>query len=350
MERNNNYKGTGRQAYGYGFAFTGVDEGAHYLSEPELRYGRRTVSRYVNILMDKWFKKIFGAERNREALVGILRELLPERSIVSIQYGRKPMRKNSPFKECHDAYFDVECTDSSGARFIVEMQVAEQRHFHERALFYATFPIQEQVLSRSRKRPALPHDLHFDYAPVYVISFLNFSFHPQDEQIVYRYDIRERYTDELMTDRLNFLFVEMPNAGEEEPQEGDSFTKKLSWAFRHMTALTERPAGLVGEIFERIFEACEVAKLSDEEFNQYNEESMTKWDYDDIVNTAWLKGEAAGRANGLEEGREKALEAVRARLRALGMDPAVIEEVAGEVENRRYGLHDNAEVRNNDYL
>ena len=283
MERNNNYKGTGRQAYGYGFAFTGVEEGAHYLCEPELRYGRRTVSRYVNILMDKWFKKIFGAERNREALVGILRELLPERSIVSIQYGRKPMRKNSPFRDCHDAYFDVECTDSSGARFIVEMQVAEQRHFHERALFrfivemqvaeqrhfheralfYATFPIQEQVLSRSRKRPALPHDLHFDYAPVYVISFLNFSFHPQDEQIVYRYDIRERYRDELMTDRLNFLFVEMPNAGDEEPREGDSFTKKLSWAFRHMTALTERPAGLVGEIFERIFEACEVAKLSE---------------------------------------------------------------------------------------
>lgn len=343
MERNNNYKGTGRQVGGYGFAFTGVEDDVHFLCEPELRYGRRTVSRYVNILMDKWFKKIFGAERNREALVGILRELLPERSIVSIQYGRKPMRKNSPFKECHDAYFDVECTDSDGARFIVEMQVAEQRHFHERALFYATFPIQEQVLSRSRKRPALPHDLHFDYAPVYVISFLNFSFHPQDEQIVYRYDIRERYTDELMTDRLNFLFVEMPNAGDEEPKEGDSFTKKLSWAFRHMRALTERPAGLVGEIFERIFEACEVAKLSDEEFNQYNEESMTKWDYDDIVNTAWLKGEAAGRANGLEEGRaegraegrEKALEAVRARLRSLGVDPEVVEEAVGEAESEK---------------
>ena len=68
---------------------------------------------------------------------------------------------------------------------------------------------------------------------------------------------------------------------------------------------------------------------------------MTKWDYDDIVNTAWLKGEAAGRANGLEEGRaegreegrEKALEAVRARLRALGMDPAVIEEAVGEAES-----------------
>ena len=261
-----NYKRTGRLVDGYDVAFPD-DEGEHYLCEPELRYGRRTVSRYVNILMDKWFKKIFGAERNREALVGILRELLPERSIVSIQYGRKPMRKNSPFRDCHDAYFDVECTDSSGARFIVEMQVAEQRHFHERALFYATFPIQEQVLSRSRKRPA----------------------------------------------------------------------------------------GLVGEIFERIFEACEVAKLTDEEFNQYNEESMTQWDYDDIVNTAWLKGEAAGRANGLAEGREegraegraegreegraegreKTLEAVRARLRALGMDPEVIEEVAGGVESRR---------------
>ena len=83
----------------------------------------------------------------------------------------------------------------------------------------------------------------------------------------------------------------------------------------------------------RLQEACEVAKLTDEEFNQYNEESMTKWDYDDIVNTAWLKGEAAGRAEGRAEGREKALEAVLARLRALGMDPAVIEEAVGEAES-----------------
>ncbi|MBR0029524.1 MAG: hypothetical protein IJP55_04700 [Bacteroidales bacterium] len=60
---------------------------------------------------------------------------------------------------------------------------------------------------------------------------------------------------------------------------------------------------------------------------------MTKWDYDDIVNTAWLKGEAAGRAEGRAEGREKALEAVLARLRALGMDPAVIEEAVGEAES-----------------
>ena len=47
------------------------------------------IHRYVNILMDKWFKKILGAEANKDALIGILRELIPERQIADIRYDRK---------------------------------------------------------------------------------------------------------------------------------------------------------------------------------------------------------------------------------------------------------------------
>ena len=45
-----------------------------------------TICRYVNILMDKWFKRILGAPANKETLLALLKELIPERDIVDIQY------------------------------------------------------------------------------------------------------------------------------------------------------------------------------------------------------------------------------------------------------------------------
>ena len=273
------------------------------LNSPQIHRPRRgTIGRYVNILLDEWFKKILGASKNKDILLKILQELIPEREIVDIEYNRKPVRKRNVFKGCHDAFFDVECVDGYGTRFVVEMQRAHQEHFHDRALFYSTFPLQEQVLARGKDADKEPesHDLHFDYPPVYVVSFLNFSFHPFSERIVYRYDLRERESGELMTDRVNFIFLEMTNykRGYKEPHPEDSFAEKLSWAFTHMSSLTERPVALMEEVFAKIFEACEVRALDAEERKEYRKDMTTQWDIDDIANTRYWEGKAEGEAEG----------------------------------------------------
>ena len=79
------------------------------------------MNRYINILMDKWFKKVLGAESNKATLIALLRELIPERTIVDIFYNKRGKRKKNPFIDCHDAVFDVECVDAVGNRFVVEM-------------------------------------------------------------------------------------------------------------------------------------------------------------------------------------------------------------------------------------
>ena len=220
------------------------------LNSPQIHRPRRgTIGRYVNILLDEWFKKILGASKNKDILLKILQELIPER-----------------------------------------------------ALFYSTFPLQEQVLARGKDADKEPesHDLHFDYPPVYVVSFLNFSFHPFSERIVYRYDLRERESGELMTDRVNFIFLEMTNykRGYMEPHPEDSFAEKLSWAFTHMSSLTERPVALMEEVFAKIFEACEVRALDAEERKEYRKDMTTQWDIDDIANTRYWEGKAEGEAEG----------------------------------------------------
>jgi predicted transposase/invertase (TIGR01784 family) len=135
-----------------------------------------------------------------------------------------------------------------------------------------------------------------------VISFLNFTFHKGPEQILYRYDLRERQTGELMTDRINFLFLEMPNAGDEEPLGDASFVQKLSWAFTHMSTLKERPVSLMGKVFEKFFAACEVTAMEYDKQQEYTEDMTTKWDIHDQIATAWEEGRDEGREEGRKEG------------------------------------------------
>lgn len=296
-----------------------------------------TINRYVNILMDKWFKRILGAESHKQTLLALLRELIPEREIVDISYNRQ--RKKSPIDDGHGAIFDVECTDAGGCRFVVEMQQHKQVHFAERALFYSTFPLQEQVKAQHKGAKQTSHDVQFDYPPVYVISFLNFSLHKDSNQVLFRYDLRERNTGELMTDRINYLFLEMANYRKAEPSAQDSFCEKLAYALTHMSILNARPPELVEEVFGLLFAACEVTRLSEQEQNIYTEDIMTtELDRRNILYTARLEGLEEGREEGRKEGRKEGREEGRkegrtqeraknaARLKNLGIPIETIAE------------------------
>lgn len=307
-----------------------------------------TINRYVNILMDKWFRRILGSEANKEALLAILNELIPERDIVDISYNRKKLRKNNPFEDCRDAFFDVECVDANGSRFVVEMQQEKQVHFRERVLFYSTFPIQEQVLADEAKKSLLEkiflrkpkyviHDEHFNYPPVYIISFLNFSLHENTDQVLFRYDLREQTTGDQMTDRINFIFLEMTNYRKQEPEECDSFAEKLSYALTNMSILKSRPAALIEKVFGLLFAACDIDTLSPQEQHQYKEDMTTKWDRENILYTKWLDGKNEGLAEGRAEGREEGREEGRAegkqeaatKLKKLGVLVETIAEATG---------------------
>ena len=64
---------------------------------------------------------------------------------------------------------------------------------------------------------------------------------------------------------------------------------------------------------------------------------MTKWDYDDIINTAWWHGNSEGREEGLAEGREEGLAEgltngrldMAKKMKALGVSPEIICQTSG---------------------
>ena len=300
------------------------------LEEPHILtpYGT-TVRRYADILNDRLFKRILGAERNKEALIEILRLLIPERDITDIYYDRKK-RKLNPFAEGHDAVFDVECIDADGARFVVEMQQWHQDHFYDRALFYSTFPIQEQVPGVKRVQK-IPHDRQYDYQPVYVVSLMAFHFHNEGDKLLYRYELRETKSGERMTDRLTFIFLEMDKV-EDEPEPNADVLTKLCWAFMNMSTLRERPAALLERVFKLVFEACELESYETDERTEILDIMTTERDKRNIAYTYWAEGKEAGLVQGREEGREEGRMAIAKRMAEKGYPVAEIATIAGLTE------------------
>jgi len=102
-------------------------------------------SRYINLLTDFGFKRIFGTEANKAFLIDFLNSLLP--SIHQIQDLTFKNTENLGYTEIdRRAIFDLYCQSTTGEQFIVELQKAKQRFFKDRSIYYATFPIQEQSI------------------------------------------------------------------------------------------------------------------------------------------------------------------------------------------------------------
>jgi predicted transposase/invertase (TIGR01784 family) len=101
--------------------------------------------KYISLLTDFGFKRIFGTEPNKNLLIDFLNTLLPtHHQIADLTFRNTEQLGSTPIDR--KAIFDIYCRAISGERFIVEIQKAKQNFFKDRSIYYATFPIQEQAL------------------------------------------------------------------------------------------------------------------------------------------------------------------------------------------------------------
>ena len=252
------------------------------------------VGRYVNILLEDWFKRTFGQVERKRLLILVLRELIPERDIEDIVF--TPQEHVNPFEGKRDVCVDVECIEAgTGARFVVEMQLAPQEHFAERALFNSTFAIQEQKNKGEKD---------YDFPPVYFIGLMDFSLHRGAEQVLYRYRLREDVTGEVMSDRVNYLFLELPNCSRAR-MPGASTLEKLCFALHNMHRLKEKPPGMDGELFTLLFDCAEFTKLAPKEQIRYRHDMTTARDIANQIDYARKEGMSMGMLKGMEKGMKK---------------------------------------------
>ena len=267
------------------------------------------LGRYANILVDDWFKRTFGEKHSKRLLQLFLQEVIPDRDIADISYA--PQEHVNPFRRKKGIRVDVECTDSDGRRFVVEMQLAPQKFFYERAVYNTSFAVQEQIPQGQQT---------YDFPEVYFIGVMNFALH-RGGRVRYSYTIREEVTDELMTDRVKYIFLELPNSVPLWQRAEASVLDKFCYAMYMMPSLTDRPAELEAEIFKLLFDFAEIANFAPRERIKYINDMTTKRDLHNQIEYA--------RDEGREQGREEAMKIIAQNMQDMGMSMEDIKKATG---------------------
>ena len=256
------------------------------------------LGRYARILLDRWFKRSFLFQKDSHRLLQLfLQEVIPEHDIVEIKTDN--VEHINLLDDNKDVRIDVECYDEDGTRFVCEVQVARQQHFYERAVYNSTLAIQKQKLSG---------ETDYDFPTVYFIGLMDFSLHEGSERVDFRYTLRENQSGELMTPRIQYVFLELPNALGRALTPAASVMDNICWALHEMEHLTERPAELKQEIFKLLFDSAELANFTADERAKYQLDMTTERDIINQIEYARKKGMEEGREEGREVGREEGRE------------------------------------------
>lgn len=234
------------------------------------------MSRYINPYTDFGFKKLFGEEANKDLLIDFLNQLLPNHhKIAKLEFRNTEYMGDLAHER--KAIFDIHCQSENGEKFIVEMQKAKVNYFKDRSLFYATIPIREQA-----KRG----EWDFRLTPIYMIAILDFQYDEQEERQKFLRSVKLRDQDgDIFFDKLTFKFIQMPLFKKESHELTNHFDK---WVYflKKLESLEEIPQILQEPIFERAFEVAELAKMTPEQYEQYQESLLTYIEVKEVVKTA----------------------------------------------------------------
>ena len=282
-------------------------------------------AKYINLMVDWSFKRVFGTEVNKDILIEFLKVVFPQFAITDITY--IPTEQLGIMEDDRKAIFDVLCKTEDDKTFLVEMQRGRQEHFFERALYYTSFPIMKQGKKAIAKEEEGAEPWDFSLDGVFFLGILDFEYE-QDERTEHRYQLLETKTLKQMTDKLEFVFVEVAKFNKREDELKTDLDKWL-YLLKNMSTLLERPAALRDRVFGRLFDVAEYARLDDEERKNYVESMNTARDTYNQIDYALNKGIGIGREEGIEIGREKKAYEIARNLLAMKLDIDSISQATG---------------------
>lgn len=245
---------------------------------------RHTEERYISLLTDFGFKRIFGTKPNKDLLIDFLNSLFNGEQVVK----DVTFLNSEHVGDVHTdrkAIFDVYCENEKGEKFIVEMQNAYQTYFKDRSLYYATFPIREQAQKGEGWNYKLKH--------VYVVALLNYDMSDpafSDDTINYDIGLLDKQTHRVFNDKLTFKYVEISKFNKRIEELKTNYDKWL-FVLQNLSRLDCQPEYLKTAVFNRLFAEAEIAKFTRAELREYEDSLKAYRDIKNSLNSAEEKGE-----------------------------------------------------------
>ena len=296
---------------------------------------KQVEERYISLLTDFGFKRIFGSAPNKDLLICFLNSLFNGRQVVKDVMYLNPEHVGDVYTD-RRAIFDVYCEGENGEKFIVEMQNAYQAHFKDRSLFYSTFPIREQAPKGN--------DWDFKLNHVYTVALLNFSMNEDafdKEKIRHHVQLCDTATHKIFYDKQEFICVEIAKFNKSQ-DELETLYDKWLYALKNLYKLTQRPKALCDKAFDRLFEEAEIARFTPQEQREYEASKMAYRDIKNSIDTAKREGKEEGLAEGMEkglaEGMEKGLAEGMEKGLAEGMEKGMAEGMEKGMNQRSFEI------------
>ena len=260
---------------------------------------RRIEERYISLLTDFGFKRIFGTKPNKDLLINFLNSLFDGFQVIKDVKYLNSEHVGDVFVE-RKPIFDVYCENEHGEKFIVEMQ-------------NAYFPIREQAPKGAEWNFKLEH--------VYTVALLNFDLEEEafdKNDINHDVGLLDKKTFKVFNDKLSFKYVEIAKFNKTE-EELDTLYDKWLYVLKNLSRLDKRPAALKEKVFTKLFEEAEIAKFTPTELKEYEDSLKAYRDVKNSIDTALEKGREEGMAKGMAEGMEKEKQSTARRLLSMGL-------------------------------
>ena len=275
----------------------------------------------LDLRRDIAFKVVFG---HKEFLLDLLNSLpIREGKITDLVYN--PTESLPAYRLGKKVIFDLKCTAESGEIFIVEMQIAEQIFFKERALYYVARSIDQQLRYKDKevddaetaeeKQEKLRN---YRIEPVIGIFLMCFSL--EDKPVVMR-DIRLcdcENDHQPFSDKMRMIFLELPSI--KSLEECDTELKQWLYIINNSRKMEQIPFAKDKPLFDQLKEIAKHHALTPEQQELYDNELRNEIAYYSSIVLAEQRASAKGEARGIAKGRAEGIAEGRAEERAKALE------------------------------
>ena len=254
---------------------------------------------YMDLRSDWAFKHIL---QDPAILKMLLNDFLPE-EIDSVEPLPNEIDRLRP--DDKNIIMDVVCRTTDGKQFICEMQRKKKASFKNRMLYYGASMLHSQLK---------PKQSYADLQPIYVICFMDYRMKHDTDQLVYRYSLREQDSGELYNNLLSIYLCELTRLKETSIQGLDP-VRSWFYILKNMRKFTGKPEDM-GSRYAAIAEAARMHELPDSEKIQYLRNMITEEEKLELYDT--------GFEDGMEKGKEQAIQEMARRMKEEGLDVETI--------------------------
>ncbi|WP_437728413.1 Rpn family recombination-promoting nuclease/putative transposase [Sorangium sp. So ce861] len=241
------------------------------------------------------FKRIFGAEERKPLLIALLNHLLElegSHCIRDVQH--LSLEQHVAVPELKLSIVDVKCTDASGRRFVVEMQVAKVEGIEKRIVHNGSKAHVMQLRSA---------DTYPTLCDVVGVTICDFELWPDGDEgghpkvpMLSRWRMQEQHCGALGLPQVQYVFLELPKyAAGHEPQ---TVVDKWAYLFREARNLDVVPPALSEAPFRDALEVTRTATFTPEEWEVYERAKMAEQDARGALAVARQEGHESGELSG----------------------------------------------------